>query len=505
MLRKLTVLVALVLLVSFVATVQAQAVGVRPLVVDLNLRPGDTGSFELILSPSERQEIVNLTLYKPTQLITGGLTYELGDPALFAPIGWVELEENRVVVPPNETAKVTGRVSVPFDAGGSYTIVVMVEPEVDEAVTGITFRVRYAVRINIVVERPGLRPRAEIVNFDLASSEEGKPVISAHFRNPSPLHYPVSAEVTVRDTNRRLIERVTLKTQSAWQSGQETTRIYPGAEVMLLGEVTEPLFAGDYEMRLFVRYADLQVIQTKPVTVTEGQFAATARMAVVRVTPDEIASSLRPGGAASEVLQIENRLSEFLKVVISGREVVAEYANSVFGNLEIQMRGDQEFQLESRRVNRTVLTLRAPRGVTPGGYYGYIDVHAYTLTDEYLDTYTVPLSLIVGDGWDYQAEVMSLHALADGNEYLVSVTVKNDSVAHIIPTGTVYVRDQAGVIVRTLPLTLQEGMENILPQHTGFMLSTVRDLEPGEYTADVRIRYLNEEIAVAQLPMVIGN
>ncbi len=43
----------------------------------------------------------------------------------------------------------------------------MVEPAVDETDVGITFRVRYAVRINIDVDRPGLRPRGDILNFDL--------------------------------------------------------------------------------------------------------------------------------------------------------------------------------------------------------------------------------------------------------------------------------------------------------------------------------------------------
>ena len=70
-----------------------------------------------------------------------------------------------VNVYPGSEAKVSGTVRVPFSAGGSHTAVIMVEPQVPMIQSGITFRVRYAVRLNIRVDRPGLRRTAELVGL----------------------------------------------------------------------------------------------------------------------------------------------------------------------------------------------------------------------------------------------------------------------------------------------------------------------------------------------------
>jgi hypothetical protein len=53
----------------------------------------------------------------------------------------------------------------------------MVEPESEKKEAGTSFRVRYAVRLNIRVDCPGLGPAAQIARFDMVKGEKREPAI----------------------------------------------------------------------------------------------------------------------------------------------------------------------------------------------------------------------------------------------------------------------------------------------------------------------------------------
>jgi hypothetical protein len=479
------------------------AFGVRPLIIDLDLMPGDTRTFELVLTPEATQKVVGLTVYQTTQLKTGDLAYEKGDPNICPAVNWIELESHQVIVAPNEEKTVKGKVAVPFDAGGSYTVAVMVEPAPDESDFGIVLHVRYAVRININVQRPGLRPWSEIAEFQLLPDEKRSPVVTTLVSNPSPLYYFAAGEATIRDQKRRLIERVTLRTQAAQQAGRDETRIYPGAEVLFQGQITEALLPGEYDLRLFLRYADgKQVIKSKRVTVKEGDFVQ--RITHLKLQPETIAVNLRPGAAASQVLQMQNRTDKALSIKLGARDIASEYPQSVFSSLDVQLRGQGELTLEPHRQDRNVFIFRSTKDLEPGGYYGYLDVHAYSEEEELLETYPIPISVLVGEGWENLAEVLNVDYDYYDGEYLFSADVRNLSKAHIVPTGTLYLKDDQGVIKRTLRLELLEGVDSILPQRAERLVASVRDvLEHGEYTGDIRILDGDVEIGAAELPLVI--
>lgn len=487
----------------FTWSISVFAVGVRPLVIDVDCKPGDKKSFELILTPANTQEIINLSLYQPVQLTTGGLTYQLADPQTYRAIQWVKLEKDTVTIPPGEETKVKGTVSVPFDAGGSHTVVVMVEPKAEEVTTGIGFRVRYAVRININVERPGLRAKADVTELSINEDDKGMSTIKAVLKNPSPLYYDASAEVTIRDEGRRLVERVPLKTQLAWQSNHDTTRVYPGAEVWLIGSMNEPLVPGKYEMRLFLRYADgLQIIQTKEFTVDQSAAKAAPLVKSVKVTPDSIEENIKPGGVASKVIQIDNRTGDQYQVKLAPRDIESQYSHSLFSTFDVQLRGDSEFDLEAHRSGRVIFTFKAPRDLQPGGYYGILDVGVFA-NDELVERHEVDLSFVADGKFDYQAEILGVSYELYNNELLFSVDVRNQSEIHFAPKGTLYLKNQQGEVVKTVQLKLQEGTDNILPQRVGRLVATTTDVKPGEYTADIRVIYESAEIGMAEKALTI--
>ena len=66
-------------------------------------------------------------------------------------------------------------------------------------------------------------------------------MIRALVANPSAWDYLVSGEVTVRDSERRLVERIQLNSEAGARANLTETRIYPGSEVEYTGTVTKRL------------------------------------------------------------------------------------------------------------------------------------------------------------------------------------------------------------------------------------------------------------------------
>jgi hypothetical protein len=87
-------------MVILMASQGALAFGVRPLVIDLDLKPGDTRDFEIILNPGSNDETVLLSLYQPIQLLDGNLAYQEPTPETFPSVNWVQLDKHEAKVYP---------------------------------------------------------------------------------------------------------------------------------------------------------------------------------------------------------------------------------------------------------------------------------------------------------------------------------------------------------------------------------------------------------------------
>jgi hypothetical protein len=198
-------------LAMLIFTQPVLAIGVQPMVFDFWGRPGERYSFEITITPEERQRVIYVSLYQPVQGLDGSLELVEGNPQDYPPIGWVQLEQESVTVPPGVSVPVRGTVAIPFGAGGSYNVLVMLEPAVEEEESGFAIIVRYAVRLTINVDRPGLRSELQVLNTELIPDEEGRPWLQVHVKNPSPFRFELQGEATIRDEARRLVERVSLR------------------------------------------------------------------------------------------------------------------------------------------------------------------------------------------------------------------------------------------------------------------------------------------------------
>ena len=503
--REKTSALILFILILGVMSPLALAIGVQPMVLDFEGRPGEQYSFEISIFPESIQRVVNLSLYQPIQFFDGSVDFLEGDPKAYPPIGWVRLEKERILVPPGEPTKVQGTISVPFSAGGSHSVIVMVEPTVEDAEEGVTVIVRYAVRLTINVDRPGLRSELKILNTELVSDEDGKPLLMVHISNPSPFRFPISGESTIRDENRRLVERVNLRTLSAWETGHDSFAIYPYTELMLTAPIEEPLYGGNYYLQNFISYdTTKQVIKTQEVFVEEGQFVTLGAQAIA-VEPKAMEAHIQLGAATTFILQMENRQAEQFEISLGAEDIVAEYAHSIFEHLEIELRGEEFQTLQPRGRGRSILLVRAPRDAEPGGYYGKINVHVSSGDGEYVESYTIPMSVLVGRDLERAVEVRGIAVETLEEEYLFSASIGNAGNVHVTPWGKLELRDENDDVVNIVRLEMPEGVGSLLPDLAGFLVATIHEdyISPGSYMATVQVFEDQERVGIAEFPLVI--
>ncbi len=495
----------LLLLIIFSFSFTVSAVQVQPMAINLDLAPGDMEEFNLRLIGGVRRETVSLTLMHPVQNINGRLSYQEISSEINPVLDWLELDNEVVTVPANENIDVAGRVNIPFNAGGSHTAVIMVETEETEARGGLPlgFRIRYAVRVNINIDRPGQRPTVDILDFSLQADEDGRPVISTHFANTSPLRFPAVADVTIRGEDRKLIERVPVFSEATSVERRENFPVYPGSELIYKGEVKEPLFPGSYELQMFFRYADgRQIIRRQTVEVGE-EFLQEDTIRYLTVDPLDVSLSKIPGANSTQILTFSSHISEPLIISTSQTELGTEYPQSVFANMEFVIRGDSQFALRPRGVNRQLLIFRSDRETEPGGYYGYHDIEVYNTEGELLETHRVNLTSVLEGEADIRGQIRDL--THDRGEVVdtFSVTIRNTGNIHIVPDVSLQVFNQADELYTNLNLTLQDENQ-ILPLQTRFVSAERRLLEEGDYTAVVTLRSGNEELDTEEFSFSIG-
>ncbi len=467
---------------------KAFAYGVNPLSVEVTTQPGEREDFEIKLTSTGREEIVNLLLYNPVQNIDGSLNFAEGNREKNTALEWIDFENERIVIPPEQEVKIKGTIDVPYNAGGSYTAILMVEPEKRPEEVGIIMQVRYAVRIDIFVDKPGLRPRGEITKIGITGDKEMNPRVFAKIKNLSEVNLGVASEVTIRTEDRRLLERVDLRSPATSRSGRDYLVIYRDSEVQFEGEIAEPLPAGTYDVRVFMRYNNgRQLVKSEKITIG-NEYYHPDRIKYLDVEPDVISENIRVGAAVTKAIKIKNRVDDELTLKVGSSEIEEDYPYSVFSDFEFELRGKEEFNLKGRRESRQVLVTRYPRDIKPGGYYGNIVVQAYDEKGNFLETQQIPIDIIVGNPTEQKVVVENLNVNLIEDKLIFGITAENRGSYHITPEAKMrlYEGEQ---LLRTYNLYLQEDVERILPIHSAVMITEVEagNIDPGEYRAEVTV------------------
>ncbi len=493
-LKSLVYLIIIFVIILFFH-LEVSAVGVKPLVLDYNMEPGQQEEFELIFTPGNMQETVILSLYNPTQNLTGGLNYSLGDPNIHPMLDWVRLEDEEIIINRGEETIVKGKIEIPYDAEGSHTAIIMVEPVEQEQENEVFyFKLRYAVRLNIDIDKPGQRPRAEMTEIKFERNEEGNPIVYSHIKNVSSVNFDAQAEATIRDENNRLIERLNIASKVAARGNRISTKIYPNSEVIFSGELSQPLYPGEYTLQVYLKYGDnRQLVERKTITLEE-ELRKSGPRRYISFEPEIISDNLQAGAPSTQVIEINNLFNEEIKVKINPKELFEKGQHSLFNIGELQMRGGEEFVLEPRKSARSVMIFRSPRDASAGGYYGQLELEVFDKNDELLETRNIDLEMMIGEGWEYNAEINNFKFENQEGVQSFSFELKNLSSAHINPGAMVILKNGSDQIIKTVNLSAPEEVEKLLPEKSVNLIGKTTQIEAGTYNAEIVVTNNNQEI-----------
>jgi len=477
------------------------AIGVQPLTLDFQMNPGETEEFSIILSTSGIEENVNLSIYQSFQDYTGNLSYRKGDIESFPQMNWVKMENSRVTVLREGELELNGTISVPFGTpGGSYTIILMVEPEPSDPDQGVALLVRYAVRIIIRIDGPGLREQGEIKFVELQKDENGKQLMTVLVKNTSQLDYPGKVEVTIRDEERKLLERLTLRTISAQKANRDSIRIYPGAELLFVGWPENYLYPGKYEVRSFFEYGERgRKTMSSEITILPGIYNEPKLVGsnYFKLKPEKLISFLDPAQRDTMPVEISNITNKSIYLVTEICEIEPDYQYSLVPWINFFSVG-KGTSLEPRQLNRSLIVIQIPADINPGGYYAFLSIKAYTDESmmELLDEKLVPIISIVGKENNIDTELADFQIDTEGLGSQISLTLRNKGNKHIEPVVKLSIIDKENNLIEKVELISNDLSSKLLfpDKEVQFEGNYKENLEKGVYTASIEITQDNNSI-----------
>lgn len=298
---------------------------VSPMLIELSAERREVKEFSFTVFGKGNADI-KLELFNLNQLESGYMGFtklEVGDMNWMG--SWVELERDKFRLRDGETMTVHGIIKIPSRAAGTHLVAIMVEediPEKDQG--GISVKIRYAVVINLRVDGKYSRIKTQFGELAVVHTED-RSFLEAYFLNESATDNWLFTEVQIRDENRRLLERVPLKTESAWQRADVGSRVFPGARVRLYGEITESFDTGTYNVLVRNKFADksqsvyrdtiyLEAPQQQAALLVEGE-GVSVDMGTVAIDPEALQISIRDNGTSFSTFFITNTKNE--KVIIT--------------------------------------------------------------------------------------------------------------------------------------------------------------------------------------------
>lgn len=485
---RLIFIISLVIFASFVFSLEVQ-----PLAFEKEVSPGEKIVIPLKIS-SEVDQKVSLTLLKYTQQEDGKHEFVEYEESRDSVSNWFAFPKE-VFLRAYYSANISVEVKVPYTAKGTYVSVIMVEPEEEGAVTGITIKVRFAVLIVLRVSAPGLRQSYEIEDFEIIPDENKEPVLTVKFHNNSPLDYFASLDAAIRGPDGRTVEKVHLETGQSSSRGIAQTWLIPDARVVFSEKISKILSSGKYKVHLYVNYGDRQRIVTKSFQIDREQFnlPEPKELYLLFERPD-INLHLKPRSVKTELVSVTNKGKEPVDVSVALSEIRSNYENSLLP--WTTLRGKEEFSLSPGKSSKTVLTFKVPADAQEGAYYGKL---VYTASKDATPIISRDflLSLIIGEP-TISATLLSFDIeKGEDQEILLSALLENNGEVHLANLKGTYEIFKPGEIVPVFSGELEPSREGwILPEEKVIMAAILEGiLEEGNYILVLKV-YDGEEFVM---------
>ena len=313
--KSMRLLMALLLITGLFIQVgisSAAEFAVSPMLIEIDAKPDQVKDFTFNIRANSAGRVM-LRPFDMRQEKSGHMGFveaDLSRKEIAA--SWVSLKKDRYRLRNGEDVHVAGKIKIPRKTHGTYLVSVMVEEDrSDSEQTGIAVSVRYAVILKVNVKGRRDRAKSKITDIDLLAYK-GKLILSGMIANQSKSDHWVKATGQIRDGMGRLVEKVTMKTQSAWERNDPKSRLFPGAVVDLVGPIGKLNKPGEYHLLLQTRLGKhgQPSIRKKFVVTKEQLLAANVVIAdenqMLAMSPGKLKARLRKNNTTFSSFTITN-------------------------------------------------------------------------------------------------------------------------------------------------------------------------------------------------------
>ena len=528
-------LVLLIILAWISRTYPQFKVYLSPLLVELDLAPGASKSFTLLLTNESKEKSIDLIAYPSDIQETREGTYQILDEGKseFSCADWMQLSDTSFTLEPGSSKEIKVLIKVPRNAfGGRYGAVVFeVVPEKappGEKMGSVRYHFRMPAFVEVTIKRFGGSVRkAEISDFKVEPVNDKRLleeigadalVFSASVKNKGNIHLMGEGTLVIKNKEGKTKRRVPL--------GGGRGIVIPGATVDFSSFLRKPL-PGEYTARAMINFGGISpAIAEVPFTVTRakssalGSFKGSSFIAL-DIKPEHLEIKIPPKGFRAVSFSFRNDERDTIVVKTyrkdieydeEGDLVVLDSSETGRSCREWISLEPQEFILAPDKREQVKLTLQAPLEVE-GGYYACVVFDAL-LKGSKEGTISTPFQIPVVVGippkFDNKGKIVEVEisALA-GRPALVTSYFKNIGNIHLKPEGKIVfkvlkeIRSTDDFIIVSKPeykdvgevifeaveqYVLPGGIRKIEAGYPG-------GLEAGKYLAEVTISYGGSEPA----------
>jgi hypothetical protein len=332
-------------------------------------------------------------------------------------VEWISFSESEMVLEPGESKEIKFNVSAPADADGDYWAAVMVglggskKPQ-----NGVQVNLQTASGVFVHVARRNYIERGSVIDanvilpeFDIANDLTEKNAweqvsedirkeqvfkVNAELKNDGLVAFLARGKAYLYSEGWRRIATVPLHSSRR--------RIFPGHTRRFIGEMTQPLPAGQYKLRVFFasdsKYErkitrDMELFVSDDLAHRWAENFIEDDIKTLEVKPQELSLSLTPGRFTAARFQVANRGSS---TVATRCRIEADGVQEDW--LELK---SSDFTLAPNMQRSAVCSVRVPEDMQPGKYNAiiHVEMERSGLTAHSrgnAEQYEIPVSIVVG-------------------------------------------------------------------------------------------------------------
>ena len=339
--RTLLKLSLLKLLILITPNTFAGEFSVSPMMISVDSAPRKTETIEFEVKAQKAGKL-RIFLSDLVQQETGHMGFINVTEGQDSMASWIDLDTDTLELAKDESAVVTGTVRIPKGAKGAHLAAIMVEEVRPPTKKGFGVKVRYAVMLDIKLK--GRKTRLSSEFSDLAFEEQdGETVVVAWFENLADRDEFLQSEVQIRDERRRLVARMPLKTMSAWQRNDATSRVFSGSKVKVYGRLDKLISEGGYQVTVRNKFGGVALPRIKKdlVFATENIAEGLATVEWANYKVPAITAKPGPSGVAISQFELDNPYNQTIEIVFP-KKTLSDTADASFHPRRIQLKPGQK-------------------------------------------------------------------------------------------------------------------------------------------------------------------